>query len=163
LFEAEERPLKVDDSQHKERPKPVERDKPSRTHTKEVRTGFKILDRSPFHKHLWIYGGVIGFLFIINALTWQGTIWFHWPALGWGLLLFLHWVNVIKKDEQKDKSKIRLYKHLSTYLGVIGFLFIINMLTWRGTIWFHWPALGWGLFIFLHWLQSSKFSSKRQP
>ena len=163
LFEAGERPPKVEKLQHKKRPAPKKKDKPFREKKQLDGTKYKVFNRNLFHKHLWIYGGVIGFLFIINALTWNGTLWFHWPALGWGLLLFLHWANVIIKDEQKDKSKIRFNKHLSIYLGVIGLLFIINMLTWAGTIWFHWPALGWGLFIFLHWIQFSRFSSKRKP
>jgi class 3 adenylate cyclase len=51
------------------------------------------------------------------------------------------------------RANHRFRKHLLTYVGVIGFLFIVNMLTWAGTIWFHWPALGWGLLIFLHWIK----------
>lgn len=47
-----------------------------------------------FKKHFLVYMGVIIFLFIVNMLTWAGTIWFHWPALGWGLLIFLHWVKI---------------------------------------------------------------------
>lgn len=49
-----------------------------------------------FYKHAWIYAGVIVFLFIINILTWPGIFWFHWPALGWGLFLFFHWISVSK-------------------------------------------------------------------
>ncbi len=56
----------------------------------------------------------------------------------------------------KTKGLILFYKHRRVYLGVIGFLFIINMLTWPGIFWFHWPALGWGLFLFIHWVSISK-------
>jgi adenylate cyclase len=51
-------------------------------------------DRRLFNKHKWTYAGVIVFLFIINILTWPGVFWFHWPALGWGLFLFIHWISV---------------------------------------------------------------------
>jgi adenylate cyclase len=93
LFEAEEEKPKIDKSKHKGRTKPVEIDKPSDVKIKEKGATFKIWDRSLFYRHLWVYAGVIGFLFIINMLTWHGRIWFHWPALGWGLLLFLHWIK----------------------------------------------------------------------
>jgi class 3 adenylate cyclase len=164
LFEAEEEKPKVDKSEHKGRTKPVEIDKPPDDKIKERGATSKIWDRSLFYRHLWVYAGVIGFLFIINMLTWDSGIWFHWPALGWGLLLFLWWVNIAKKKvvEDKDNSKMRLHKHLGTYVGVIGFLFIINMLTWHGRIWFHWPALGWGLLLFLHWIKAANPLPKRK-
>jgi class 3 adenylate cyclase len=59
------------------------------------------------------------------------------------------------KQKKILKSKQRFVFHLKAYLGIIGFLFIINILTYHGHIWFHWPALGWGLFLYLHWLRKS--------
>lgn len=100
-----------------------------------------------FSKHLTTYIGVIGFLFIINILTDWRELWFYWPALGWGLFIYLHWLK------SSERFSNRFYNHLFRYLGVIGFLFIINMLTSSGEIWFHWPALGWGLLLFFHWLR----------
>jgi class 3 adenylate cyclase len=140
----------------KKRTKSAKRDKPSKDKIKERGARFNIRDSRLFHKHLRVYAGVIGFLFIINLLTWGGVIWFHWPALGWGLLIFLQWFNVANKTIDKDKSKRQWHRHLGTYLGVIGFLFIVNLLTWGGTIWFHWPALGWGFLLFLHWIKTAK-------
>ena len=165
IFEPGGETPRIDKSEHKRRTKPGERDKPSEDEIKETGAWFKIWDSSLFHKQLWVYAGVIGFLFIINVLTWGSGIWFHWPALGLGLLLFLQWVNATKRNgvKDKDKSKMRLHKHLGMYLGVIGFLFIINMLTWHGIIWFHWPALGWGLLLFLHWIKVSNPLPKRKP
>ena len=124
-----------------------------------------IWDRRRFHKHIWVYLSVIAFLFIINLLTWPGLFWFHWPALGWGLWLYLRWVNADKKNgaRYEGKPKLRLHKHMGTYLGVIGFLFIINLLTWHGSLWFHWPALGWGLLLLLHWIKGADGSSRRKP
>ncbi len=73
--------------------RPKERDKPVDDESKETETSAKAWSKTSFSKQLWIFVGVIGFLLIINVLTWGGSIWFHWPALGWGLLLFLHWVK----------------------------------------------------------------------
>ena len=98
-------------------------------------------------KHLTAYIGVIGFLFIVNMITNRSTLWFYWPALGWGLLLYLYWLKTTQRFSNK------FYKHLFLYLGVIVFLFIINMLTSSREIWFHWPALGCGLLLFFHWLR----------
>ena len=147
------------------RTKLEERDESDEDKLKEMGTKLKVWDSNWFHKHLRIYGGVIGFLLIINMLTWEGKIWVQWPALGWGLLLVLKWVNTDKENgvRYKDKAKILLHKHLGTYLSVIGFLFIVNMLTWGGEIWVQWPALGWGLFLFLHWTKISNASSRRKP
>jgi class 3 adenylate cyclase len=89
-----ERHKKIEGRTKERRTKPRERDKPSGDKIKKIGARFKIWDSSLFHKHLWVYAGVIGFVFIINVLTWDGGIWFHWPALGWGLLLLLHWIIV---------------------------------------------------------------------
>lgn len=60
----------------------------------------------------------------------------------------------------KTKGLALFYKHRRVYVGVIVLLFIINLLTWPGIFWFHWPALGWGLFLFLHWTAISKSPPK---
>jgi len=50
--------------------------------------------------------------------------------------------------EQRNKEAFK--RHLRTYVGVIAFLFVIDVVT-GGGYWFYWPALGWGLFLFLRW------------
>lgn len=150
-----EQPQKVQD-RAKEKPfKKIKADKPTGDQSKEEDTKPKARPNAGFSKQLWVFIGVILFLFIINIITWSGMFWFHWPALGGGLLLFLKWVNTGKKYGSKHLggSKLGFDKHLGTYLGVISFLLIINILTWGGNLWFHWPALGWGLLIFLHWVK----------
>jgi hypothetical protein len=42
------------------------------------------------------------------------------------------------------RRKGRFYRHLWSYLIVIGALLLINTLT-PGPWWFQWPALGWGI------------------
>ncbi len=42
------------------------------------------------------------------------------------------------------------YVHLTTYVVVIGALFLINALTSRAYWWFVWPAIGWGIGILFH-------------
>lgn len=64
-----------------------------------------------------------------------------------------HDIRANRRLKKHLSANRRFKKHLLTYVSVISFLFIVNMLTWVGTIWFHWPALGWGLLIFLHWIK----------
>ncbi len=159
LFEAESESIKAEsiqagkesiDSTKTEKKRVRKSDHTEPDHTKAQRMSLR--------KHIWTYAGIIGFLFIINMLTSAHTLWFHWPALGWGLALYLQW---IKQSHPKGVGKppdtrMGLRKHLKMYVGVIGFLFIINMLTSAHTLWFYWPALGWGLFLFMHWVKISK-------
>jgi hypothetical protein len=42
------------------------------------------------------------------------------------------------------RRKARFYRHLWSYLIVIGALLTINIMT-PGPWWFQWPALGWGI------------------
>ena len=50
--------------------------------------------RVRFYNHLYIYMGVNAFLIIINLLTSPFNWWFPFPLLGWGLILFLHWMKL---------------------------------------------------------------------
>ena len=68
-----------------------------------------------------------------------------------------------KRPLHKNKDSNRLQKHLLTYVGVIGFLFILNMLTWHGIVWFQWPALIWGLMQWIVWIKGSNGESRRKP
>jgi len=61
-----------------------------------------------FHAHLFVYGAIIAFLFLINMLTghhnWDGSLrlWFLWPAFGWGIGIFCHWMAVFGSRHLKE-------------------------------------------------------------
>jgi hypothetical protein len=44
--------------------------------------------------HVRFFLGFGAILFVINALTSFGTWWFQYPLIGWGILLFLHWMGI---------------------------------------------------------------------
>lgn len=46
-----------------------------------------------FYGHAWTYGMVIGFLAFLNIFT-GFYPWFLWPAFGWGIGLFSHYMGV---------------------------------------------------------------------
>lgn len=52
--------------------------------------------------------------------------------------------------KKRVKAKIGFYSHFAAYVAVISFLAIINLVTSPGTIWVHWPLLGWGIAVALH-------------
>jgi Flp pilus assembly protein TadB len=50
--------------------------------------------RVHFYNHLYIYVGVNAFLVLINLLSNPFSWWFHFPLLGWGIALFIHWMKM---------------------------------------------------------------------
>jgi signal transduction histidine kinase len=56
-----------------------------------------------FIGHLLSWGGVIGFLFLVNMMTSPRHPWFLWPALGWGLFLFFHWARVFGRRLLRER------------------------------------------------------------
>jgi class 3 adenylate cyclase len=88
-------------------------------------------DRSKgvFNNHMYIYLGVIVFLFLINLFTYDGDIWFHFPALAWGLILFIHWrllnsgISLTKSTEERSSISARkrlIAAILAFFFGVFG-------------------------------------------
>jgi len=68
-----------------------------------------------------------------------------------------------KRPLHKNKDSNRLQKHLRIYAGVIIFFAMINIFTWHGIVWFHWPALIWGLMQWIVWIYGSNRASRRKP
>ena len=60
-----------------------------------------------FIRHLIIYAAVIVFLVIINNVTSSGYQWWIWPALGWGIGVFFHFIGVwgFRRGKLKDLEK----------------------------------------------------------
>lgn len=58
--------------------------------TAEQRARRRLAAERGFYVHLITYAVVIGFLFLINALTNRSYWWFVWPALGWGIGVIFH-------------------------------------------------------------------------
>ena len=63
----------------------------------------------------------------------------------------------MKKDEKLERAKKRVedkkgfYTHLSVYLSVGTFFFVMNILTWSGEFWFFFPLLPWGIGLLIHY------------
>ncbi|MDX1414694.1 MAG: 2TM domain-containing protein [Candidatus Promineifilaceae bacterium] len=55
---------------------------------------------------------------------------------------------------QRAKERVEtlrgFYIHLTVYVIVNLFLFLLNIFVSPDTLWFYWPLLGWGIAIVLH-------------
>ena len=52
--------------------------------------------------------------------------------------------------QRRAGAKLAFYKHLGAYALVNIALLAINLATTPGTLWFHWPLLGWGVAVAAH-------------
>jgi signal transduction histidine kinase len=59
--------------------------------------------------------------------------------------------EMLRIARRRANAEVGFYMHLLSYLGVIAFLALINLMT-TGYPWFLWPALGWGIGLFSHYM-----------
>src|SRR5436305_4033158 len=59
--------------------------------------------------------------------------------------------EALRRARRRAGAQAGFYAHLMSYLGVIAFLALINLFTTRYP-WFMWPAFGWGIGLFSHWM-----------
>jgi hypothetical protein len=71
--------------------------------------------------------------------------------------------NVISETQSAEEilafNQVRklkgFYFHLAQYVLVVSLLTVINALTMPKYWWVQWVIMGWGIGVFLHWLQIS--------
>lgn len=63
-------------------------------------------------------------------------------------------MNTKEIKYQRARARVEalrsFYIHLSVYVIVNLFLFLLNISTSPDTLWFYWPLLGWGVGFVLH-------------
>ena len=59
--------------------------------------------------------------------------------------------ELLQRARSRAAAEMGFYVHLTSYLGVIALLALINLMTtWYP--WFLWPAIGWGFGLGSHWM-----------
>ena len=122
---------------------------------REIAKG-RVLMKSSFKTHLFIYLLVNIFLIILNFLGgWQPLesfvyIWCLWSILGWGLILLAHGIILVTMNV--PNLEYRIYIIVSVILLYIGgFLVYVNyyiiVIDENHPVWWYWPAIAIGLFI----------------
>ncbi|PSR11276.1 MAG: hypothetical protein DA408_02805 [Bacteroidetes bacterium] len=61
--------------------------------------------------------------------------------------------NTYETARKRVAEKKKFYGHLSTYLVMSVFFFVLNWLTSPGSWWFYWPMLGWGIGVAMQYLR----------
>ncbi len=87
--------------------------------SEEQRVIEHVRDIKGFYSHLVTYVLVIMLLFVINLVTNPGNIWAWWPAMGWGIGVALHGLNVfeILNFFGPDWERKQIEKRLGRKLG----------------------------------------------
>ncbi|MHA1518666.1 MAG: 2TM domain-containing protein [Promethearchaeota archaeon] len=116
----------------------------------------RVLLKSSFKSHLFIYGLVNIFLVILNFLGGLQPldsfiyIWSLWSILGWGLILLAHGMILVAMNI--PNLEYRIFVIVSVLLiYIIGFLAYVNyyiiVIDETHTVWWYWPAIAIALFV----------------
>ncbi len=72
-------------------------------------------------------------------------------------------MNTEESKYQHAKSRVDairgFYVHLTVYVVVNSFLFLLDITLSPGTLWFFWPLLGWGIALAVHAISVFGFGS----
>jgi class 3 adenylate cyclase len=59
----------------------------------------------------------------------------------------------ISRINDRMRRCVNFYKNLYIYIGINAFFILINLSTTPFSWWFQFPLVGWGVFLFMHWLK----------
>lgn len=105
-----------------------------------------------FLAHLGPYLAVNGGLAFINLMTSPEFLWFLIPTIFWGIGIAFHLRNVLfgRRMAQMPVNWRKFTDHASSYIIVIGALFLFNLLVSPDFLWALFPAFGWGIGLVSH-------------
>lgn len=69
----------------------------------------------------------------------------------------------LRRARRRAAAEASFFVHLMWYLGVMALLAFVNLMTSPWTPWFLWPAFGWGIGLFAHYMAvfGSRFVKQR--
>ncbi len=88
------------------------------------------------------WAGIAAAAFVAVDLATGSSVWAHWPVLV--IAVVVGWTAVPALTRGVAPP------FLGRYLVIVAALFVINLLTWKGTLWAIWPA---GALAFLAWMR----------
>jgi class 3 adenylate cyclase len=71
-------------------------------------------------------------------------------------------ILIERKFSHGFRSKARFRRQLRTFVVINLFLLLINLITYKGSLWFYWITLFWGLFLLLRWLKVRESSDWKE-
>jgi hypothetical protein len=101
--------------------------------------------------HLAIFLVVNILLFIVNFFYTPDLYWIVFPFFSWLIGVNMHTLSyILYARGVYPMAKRGMIYHLDSYIFVLLFLFIINLLTLSGFFWVLFPALFWGTGVIIH-------------
>jgi hypothetical protein len=124
--------------------------------------------------HLAIFVVVNIMLFFVNFFFTPDLYWVAFPFFSWLIGVNMHTLSyILYARGVYPMAKRGMIYHLDSYIFVMLFLFIINLITLSGYYWVIFPALFWGTGVALHVViyilyysgnnnKSGKFESRKE-
>ncbi len=124
--------------------------------------------------HIYIFILINILLIIVNLFSTPGLYWFFFPLFSWLVGLTMHVLAyILYARGVYPMAKRGVIYHLTSYIFVMLFLFIINFTTLSAYYWVIFPAIFWGAAVILHILfyiqylsgkaeKSGKFKSRKE-
>ncbi|MFX0037860.1 MAG: 2TM domain-containing protein [Promethearchaeota archaeon] len=101
--------------------------------------------------HLYIFILINILLVIVNIFSTPGFYWFLFPLFSWLIGLTMHTLSyILYARGVYPMAKRGVIYHLTSYIFVMLFLFIINFTTLSAYYWVVFPAIFWGAAMILH-------------
>lgn len=101
--------------------------------------------------HVAVYILINVLLIIVNLLFTPGFYWFIFPCFSWLIGLTMHFLAyLLYARGVYPMAKRGVIYHLTSYIFVMLFLLIINILTFSQFYWVVYPAIFWGTAVVLH-------------
>ncbi|MFX1425519.1 MAG: 2TM domain-containing protein [Promethearchaeota archaeon] len=111
----------------------------------------KVSFRFSVKMHLAIFIVVNILLFIVNYFYTPELYWVAFPFFSWLIGINMHTLSyILYARGVYPMAKRGMIYHLDSYIFVMLFLFIINLITLSDFYWVLFPALFWGAGVVLH-------------
>ncbi len=92
---------------------PVKSEIPASGQDAYQRAAKRVRAKMRFYRHLAFYAAVIFLLLMINLMTGPGYLWVKWPFLGYGIIIFSHWLSVFPFSKDSSMRTRMLEKEMS--------------------------------------------------
>jgi len=112
--------------------------------------------------HIYVFILVNILLIIVDLIFTPGLYWFLFPLFSWLIGVNMHTLAyILYARGVYPMAKRGVIYHLTSYIFVMLFLFIINFTTLSTYFWVIFPAIFWGAAVLLHILFYIQYLSRK--
>jgi len=122
----------------------------------------KVSFRFSVKMHVILFIIVNIMLFIVNYLFTPTIYWFIFPCFSWLIGVSMHTLSYILYAKGiYPMAKRGVIYHYVTYIFVMLFLFIVNIVTFPEFYWVIFPTIFWGTAVVFHFIIYALYFSKK--